>query len=76
MFSVITHIYEKKTKERTLMELFTAKGKLEKVFWQLKARIIATVKNIDTPMLTRVWQELKHRIDVCRVSRCAHIENI
>jgi hypothetical protein len=24
----------------------------------LKARIIAAVKNIDSPMLTRVWQEL------------------
>jgi hypothetical protein len=24
----------------------------------LKARIIAAVKNIDAPMLTRVWQEL------------------
>jgi hypothetical protein len=33
----------------------------------LKTRIIATVKNIDAPMLTRVWQELEYRIDVCRV---------
>jgi hypothetical protein len=32
------------------------------------------VKNIDTPMLTRVWQELEYRIDVCRVIRGAHIE--
>jgi hypothetical protein len=29
----------------------------------LKARIIAAVKNIDAPMLMRVWQEL-YRIDV------------
>ena len=41
----------------------------------LKARIIATVKNIDAPMLTRVWQELEYRIDVCRVTRGAHIEH-
>jgi hypothetical protein len=27
-------------------------------------------------MLTRVWQELEYRIDVCRVTRGAHIENI
>jgi hypothetical protein len=32
MFSVITNIYEKKTKGPTLMELFTTKGKLEKGF--------------------------------------------
>jgi hypothetical protein len=91
MFSVITKIYNKKTKGPTLMELFTDTGKLKKVFlttrdvrcvhhgWHgthrydiqvlttqyvlplprdladLKARIIAAVKNIDAPMLTRVW---------------------
>jgi len=32
MFSVITHIYSKKTKGHTLMELFTATGKLKKIF--------------------------------------------
>jgi len=32
----------------------------------LKARIIAAVKNIDAPILTRVWQELEYRIDVWR----------
>ena len=42
----------------------------------LKARIIAAVKNIDAPMLTRVWQEYVYRIDVCRVTRGAHIEHL
>ena len=32
MFSVITNIYNKKTKRPTLMELFTVTGKLKKVF--------------------------------------------
>jgi len=27
-------------------------------------------------MLTRVWQELEYRIDVCRVTRGAHIEQL
>jgi hypothetical protein len=40
------------------------------------ARIIATAKNIDTPLLMRVWQELEYRIDVCRVTRGAHIEHL
>jgi hypothetical protein len=57
MFSVITNIYNKKTKGPTLMELFTATGKLKK-----------------STMLTRVWQELEYRIDVCRDTRGAHIE--
>jgi hypothetical protein len=44
----------------------------------LKARITAAVKNIDSPMLTCVcvWQELEYRIDVCHVTRGAHIEHI
>jgi hypothetical protein len=35
MFSVITHIYNKKIKGPTLTELFTATGKLKRFFWQL-----------------------------------------
>jgi hypothetical protein len=43
----------------------------------LKARIIATVKNIDEPMLTRVWQELGYRIvSMCAVSPVLHTSNI
>jgi hypothetical protein len=67
MFSVITNIYNKKTKGPTLMELFIATD---------LARIIAAVKNIDAPMLTHVWQELEYRIDVCRVTCGAHIEHL
>jgi hypothetical protein len=37
----------------------------------LKAWIIAAVKNIDASMLTRVWQELEYRVVVCRVTRGA-----
>jgi hypothetical protein len=40
----------------------------------LKARFILAVKNIDAHILTRVWQVLEYRIDVCRVTRGAHIE--
>jgi len=34
---------------------------------------MAAVKNIDAPMLTRVWQELEYRIDVCCVTGGAYI---
>jgi hypothetical protein len=36
--------------------------------------IIEAMKNIDAPTLTRVWQELQYRIDMCRVTRGAHIK--
>jgi hypothetical protein len=65
MLSVITNIYNVKNKGLAFMELFTATD--------LKARIIAAVKNIDAYMLMRVWQELEYLIDVCRVTRGAHI---
>jgi hypothetical protein len=42
----------------------------------IKGRIIAAVKNIDAPMLTRVWQEFEYRIGVCRVTGGAHIEHL
>jgi cbb3-type cytochrome oxidase subunit 1 len=77
MFSVITNIYNKKTKGPTLMGLFTATGKLKRyVFIVWSFFIIAAVKNIDAPTLTREWQELEYRIDVCRVTRGAHIEHL
>ena len=42
----------------------------------LKAWIIAAVKNTDAPMLMCVWQELEYRIDVRLVTRGAHIEHL
>jgi hypothetical protein len=38
--------------------------------------IIEAVKNIDAPMLTRVWEELEYRIDVCRVTHGAYMEHV
>jgi hypothetical protein len=31
---------------------------------------------VPTLMLTRVWQQLEYRIDVCRVTPGAHIEHL
>jgi hypothetical protein len=40
MFSVITNIYSKKTKGPTLMELFTATGKLKKLLTNRDVRLV------------------------------------
>ena len=61
-------IYSKKTKGPTLMELFTATGKLKRFFLFFFIFFIY--------ILTRVWQEFEYRIDVCRVTRGAHIEHL
>jgi len=86
MFSVITNIYNKKTKGPTLMELFTATEKLKKFFWQLEmfdvcttgdtAHIFKFLPHTRQLMLKRVWQEIEYRIDVCRVTRGAYIEHL
>jgi len=62
------------------MEFFTATGKLNFFF---TTRNVRCVHNGSTfcchtrvNMLTRVWQQLEYRIDVCRVTRGAHIEHI
>jgi hypothetical protein len=49
---------------------------IDTIFKFLPHACSAAVKNIDAPMLTRVWQELEYRIDVCRVTRGAHIEHL
>jgi hypothetical protein len=47
-----------------------------RVLADLKALIIAAINNIYAPILTRLWQELEYRIDVCRVTRGARIEHL
>jgi hypothetical protein len=42
MFSVIINIYNKKTKGPTLVELFTATGKRNKVFWEIEMFDVCT----------------------------------
>ena len=58
MFSMITNIYNKKTKGPTLMELFTATGKLKKSFF-LTTRDVRCVRNVPathaSTCLTHVW---------------------
>jgi hypothetical protein len=41
-----------------------------------KGRDQCSSKNIDAPMLTRLWQEIEYRIDVSRVTRSTLIEHL
>ena len=85
MFSVITNIYNKKTKGPTLMELFTATGKLKKFFfWQQEMFDECTTG--DTAHIDTIFKLLPHTHSVCGsnlniVSMCAaspvvHTSNI
>jgi hypothetical protein len=60
MFSVITNIFNTKTKGPTLMELATATGKLQRFIFCLKGTDhCRAVKNINALMLMRLQQELE-----------------
>jgi hypothetical protein len=40
------------------------------------SRITAAVALVDRDMLTRVWDEMDYRIDVCHITNDGHIENL
>jgi hypothetical protein len=42
----------------------------------LRTRITATVALVDRDMLTRVWDEMDYRKDVCRITKGGHIEHL
>jgi hypothetical protein len=43
---------------------------------ELKRRISEAAASVTADMLERVWQEMEYRIDVCRVTKGAHIESL
>ena len=71
MFSVITNIYTKKTKGPTLMELFTATGKLKKGFFFLQLEMFDVCTTGDMAHADTVFKFLLHKrqygcIDILR----------
>ena len=43
---------------------------------ELNVRIRTAIQTITADMLQTVWNELDYRVDVCRMTRCAHIEHL
>ena len=79
MFFVITNIYNKKTKGPTLVELFTATGKLKKFFWQLE--IFDEYTTGDTAHIDTIFKFLPHTHHhgdayVARLEYVVHTSNI
>ena len=85
MFSAITNIYNKKNQRTYRNGIVHSNRKTEKVifFWQLEIFDMCTkgdTAHIDRifkflPLTRqRVWQQLEYLIDLCRVTRGAHIK--
>ena len=43
---------------------------------ELKQRIATADASVDKDMLRSVWAELDYRIDICRVTKGSHIEQL
>ena len=43
---------------------------------KLKVRIRTATETINADMLQTVWNELDYRVDVCRITKGAHIEHL
>jgi hypothetical protein len=43
---------------------------------ELKVRIRTAIETITADMLKKVWNELDYRVDVCRITKGAHIEHL
>ena len=43
---------------------------------ELRERINTAIGNVTEDMLERVWREWGYRLDICRVTRGAHIDCI
>ena len=43
---------------------------------ELKVRIRTAIETITADMLQKVWNELDYRVDVCRITKGAHIEHL
>ena len=43
---------------------------------EMKVRIRTAIETITADMLQTVWNELDYRVDVCRITKGAHIEQL
>jgi len=43
---------------------------------ELKVRIRTATETITADVLQTVWNELRYRVDVCRITKVAHIEHL
>jgi len=43
---------------------------------ELKVRIRTAIETITADMLQTVWNELDYRVDICRITKGAHIEHL
>jgi hypothetical protein len=57
-----------------LSKFFQKSARIVADLRDLRNRITAAVPLVNRDMLTRMWDEMDYRIDVCRISKGGYIE--
>jgi hypothetical protein len=60
--------------ENESLKFFLKPGRIVAYLRDLRIRITAAVVLVNRDMLTRVWDEMDYRINVCRISKGGYIE--
>ena len=62
--------------DQEILKVFFYDVRCAVVIPELKVRIRTPTETITTDMLQTVWNELDFRVDVCRITKGAHIEHL
>jgi len=62
--------------DREILKVFFYAPPLSASIPELKIRIRMAIETITADMLQTVWKELDYRVDVCRITKGAHIEHL
>jgi len=62
--------------DQEILKVFFYDVRWAVVIPELKVRIRTAVETIAADMLQTVWNELDFRVDVCRITKGAHIEHL
>jgi hypothetical protein len=62
--------------ENKSLQVFLKPSSIVANLRDLRNRITVAVALFNRDMLTRVWDEMDYRIDVCRISKDGHIEHL
>jgi len=62
--------------DQEILKVFFYVPPLSSSIPELKARISAAIEKITADLLQTVWNELDFRVDVCGITKGAHIEHL
>jgi len=62
--------------DQEILKVFFHVSPLPASIPELKARMRTAIETITADMLQTVWNELDYGVDVCRITKGAHIEHL